>query len=257
VYQSTQCPSFHVVPHGQKSNRRNVWQPCRAPLFPVCQETGGPFKTAGPIWLGPLHDQSVVADAIARLQENSGPSILQTRRNILGLLTVVSEELNVPLYYSLSSICKTLSCAAPPIDYIRAAIINAGYKVSSYHKDPEAIKTDAPNHVLWDVFRCWCKNNHPSISTGDISQGDTDKKKKRKKDNVQKSNVEDEADDEEEHGYKNAREKILSVEPKLVADFTLPEVLKQTKKKQLRFPANPEPNWGPKPKAVGYSRKNE
>lgn len=255
VYQSTQCPSFHIVPHGQKPKNRNVWQPCRAPLYPVCPETGGPFKTAGPIWLGPLHDHGVVLDSIERLEGKQGPQILATRSNLIGLLTVVSEELpDVPLFYTLSNICKTLSCTAPPIDFIRAALINGGYRVSSYHKEPEAIKTDAPNHVLWDIFRCWCKKNQ-SIDDDESVNNKGKRKKRKTKELMNPGDVDDDFDDEEHSP--NSRDKILSIEPKFMADFTLPEVLKQPKKKVRRFPTNPEPNWGPKPKAVGYKQKAE
>ena len=38
--------------------------------------------------------------------------------------------------------------------------MNAGYQVSQFHKCPEAVKTNAPHHVLWDIMRCWIKK-HP------------------------------------------------------------------------------------------------
>ena len=31
----------------------------------------------------------------------------------------------------------------------RSAIVNAGYRVSQFHKDPMAVKTDAPGQVVW------------------------------------------------------------------------------------------------------------
>mmetsp|Transcript_19123 Transcript_19123/g.28641 ORF Transcript_19123/g.28641 Transcript_19123/m.28641 type:complete len:210 (-) Transcript_19123:93-722(-) len=71
VYQSVRCPSYHVVPNGQCSERNiRVIQPTRAPMAGMekCGEAGGPFKTAGPIWLGPLHDGSVIEEAIGRLE---------------------------------------------------------------------------------------------------------------------------------------------------------------------------------------------
>ena len=30
-----------------------------------------------------------------------------------------------------------------------------GYRVSISHTHANAIKTDAPNSVLWDIMRCW------------------------------------------------------------------------------------------------------
>lgn len=42
----------------------------------------------------------------------------------------------------------------------QAALINAGFRVSHQHKEPRAIKTDAPPEVVWDIMRCWVKK-HP------------------------------------------------------------------------------------------------
>lgn len=30
-----------------------------------------------------------------------------------------------------------------------------GYRVSQYHKEPLAIKTDAPNSLLWDIVKTY------------------------------------------------------------------------------------------------------
>jgi hypothetical protein len=37
----------------------------------------------------------------------------------------------------------------------KSALINAGYRVSNFHKDPLAIKTDAPNSIIWDIIRAY------------------------------------------------------------------------------------------------------
>lgn len=36
----------------------------------------------------------------------------------------------------------------------RSAVLNAGYRVSSSHAAPTAIKTNAPSKVIWDIMRC-------------------------------------------------------------------------------------------------------
>jgi hypothetical protein len=33
------------------------------------------------------------------------------------------------------------------MDDIKSALVNAGYRCSAFHKEPSALKTDAPNHV--------------------------------------------------------------------------------------------------------------
>ena len=165
VYQSTRCPSFHIAPHGQNSNNnKNVFQPARAPPAPTCEETGGPFKVAGPIWLAPLHDYDVIDEAVARLELPDGGTIhpLHRKTAIHGLLTVCGEELSdVPLYYTLPDLAHTLRCPCPPTNVFKAALANAGYRMSAYHKEPNALKTDAPNRIIWDIMRAWCKDHPP------------------------------------------------------------------------------------------------
>ena len=169
----------------------------------------------------------VVDTAIQRLESESqhvvpDMSWIATKTRLHGLMTSVSEELNdVPLYYTLPDLCHTLHCECPPLVPVKAALVNAGYKVSAYHKEPQALKTDAPSRVVWDIMRAWCKEHPPKEG-----------RKKSKND---------------EH---DAGKKILAVEPSITVDFTVPEGFDQ-KKKATRYPVNPEKNWGPKPRASG------
>lgn len=46
---------------------------------------------------------------------------------IRGLLASAAEELpDVPLYYSLHDLCRTVRCTAPKAQVFRSALINAG-----------------------------------------------------------------------------------------------------------------------------------
>lgn len=317
VYQSVRCPSFHVIPHGQcAAHNVNIIQPCRSLESGVCVESGGMFKVAGPIWLGPLHDGDVVREAIGRLDhwmddkgvngkngknskdkkeaatttEGDGEGKdsaandkheefkhVKMGKEIHGLLTSVSEELNdVPLYYVLPDLCHTLGCSTPPMKKFKAALINAGYRVSGYHKEPNAVKTDAPNHVVWDILRVWCKEHPPKKN----SKKKMKKKNKRMKKNNRGAAATDGANDtnnanneEVKKGNEDAimtdandseakempistGEKILAIEATTKVDFTIPDELKG-KKRVCRFPMNPEAHWGPKKAASGYKRKPE
>ena len=193
LFQSTQCSSFHVTPIGTNElvshqlnpekypnpggkKLSNVFRNGRGPcdLEPVCDETGASYKIGGPLWIGPLHDLDFVNNVITKLetaQENKGvgPSDdlpifpLHTATTLHGLLVSVSEELpDVPLYYTLTNLCSAVNSCTIPMQSFRAALINAGYRVSAYHKEPQAVKTDAPNHAVWDVVRAWCKNHPPN-----------------------------------------------------------------------------------------------
>ena len=109
-----------------------------------CAETGAAFKIGGPIWSAPIHDAEWVAAALDRVAAECDEHLSTTER-IHGVFTAVSEELmDVPLYYTIPDICKTLHCAAPKLCEVRAALQHAGYRSSQSHRDPDAIKTDAP-----------------------------------------------------------------------------------------------------------------
>jgi tRNA (guanine26-N2/guanine27-N2)-dimethyltransferase len=252
VYQSSHCPTFFTLPHGVLGGKKhNVYQSSR--LVPAkCPETGAAFKIGGPLWLGPLHDPTVVQAALDRLvgnqEEESSTKkeketvdqpttstsktlniqLLATKDRLIGLLSSVREELHdgAPLYYTLPSLCKTLHVTSPPLKSVMAAIHNAGYQVSGYHKEPVAIKTNAPSSVVWDVLRAWAKQYPPTKTPLETS----------------------------------AAHKILAVEPSITVDFTIPKnvawigsgggTTTTHTTGVARFPLNPTKNWGPKPKAT-------
>lgn len=272
VYQSTQCPSYHIVPAGKLGGTKGTaYQPGRMPAIippptsPIvvsnnddygggdnvndgtstttttvlqkhlepkhigsCQETGSTFKIGGPIWIGPMHDPTVVNEAIHRLKTKD-PNLkhITTGDRIHGLLLSCQEEIqSAPLFYRLPDLSRSLNISTPPILKFKAAIQNAGYDISGYHKDPHAIKTNAPNSVIWDILREWVKLNPPKNPAPPNS----------------------------------IASKILSIPSTLQnIDFTIrssssyPTNNKNnTEKKISRFPMNPERNWGPKAAAKGY-----
>lgn len=133
---------------------------------------------------------------------------------VRALMTTVLEELpDVPLYFNLHDVCRTLHCSAPKAEIIKSAIINAGFRASPTHCNPLGIKTDAPWEVIWDIMRCWVAE-HPSKRI-------------------------------ELNSYAG---KLMAKQPVLKADFSraVGAVSEAKKTKQARFLPNPEPNWGPK-----------
>ena len=94
--------------------------------------------------------------------------------------------------------------------------------MSGYHKEPVAIKTDAPDHVVWDIMRAWIEKNP------------------LKKD--------------PEEGSPAAA--ILSKKRTIEVDFALPKGgLGGSTEKVSRFPMNPESHWGPKKMATGKKKE--
>ncbi|CAM9094406.1 unnamed protein product [Hapterophycus canaliculatus] len=218
VHQSLGCGSFFLQPVGKMSN--NNYNPSLTSGDGLCPQTGMRFKVGGPIWSPAMHSQEWVGLLLDRVQQNRGPHPPATRKRIHGMLTSVSEELpDVPLFYSLPDMCSTLHCNSPRMVDMQAALVNAGYRVSQQHKEPQAVKTDAPDGVVWDIMRCWVQK-HPV----------SDKRKTSSPGQV-----------------------ILAREPNHQADFTVPSRLLQ-KKTATRYQQNPEPYWGPKSRATGNKR---
>eukprot|EP00611_Tribonema_gayanum_P013748 TRINITY_DN2495_c0_g1_i1.p1 TRINITY_DN2495_c0_g1~~TRINITY_DN2495_c0_g1_i1.p1 ORF type:complete len:556 (-),score=237.59 TRINITY_DN2495_c0_g1_i1:337-2004(-) len=222
VMQSTTCSSFFVQPMCRTAGN-NLKPAVMIPEAAVCPQTGGHMKLGGPLWTAPIHDEQWVLALLARIERYKGGTPPATAPRIKSMLTTVSEELfDVPLHYNLADICSHLHCTAPPLPTFRAAVINAGYRISAQHKDPGAIKTDAPDDVIWDIMRCWVKT-HPVSA------------KRLKPD--------------------TAAFKILSKEPKHEADFS--PVQGSRLRRVSRFHQNPEPFWGPKSRATGKRKADE
>lgn len=109
------------------------------------------------MWGGPLHDQTFVTDLLAHLKTPENKELYKTHNRMLGMVSVISEELDVPFYYTYSGLSATVRCQTTPLVKFNSALLNAGYQVSSSHCSSKAFKTNAPPSVLWDIIRAWVK----------------------------------------------------------------------------------------------------
>jgi tRNA (guanine26-N2/guanine27-N2)-dimethyltransferase len=274
VYQSTKCPSFKVVPSAVMGGAsKRVFQAGRVPATMTSTSAsaaahdneqqqqqpqqqpqdfeieGDSLKLGGPMWLGRLHDPDVVRAAMDRLQAEPGDgaaavipdvALLATRERMLGLLESCRDELpDVPLYYKLPDLCSTLAMSCIPRRSMESAIVNAGYRVSGYHKEPQAIKTDAPNVVMWDILRTW----HAHVYSKEEEAG------KRKAS----------ADGSVAHQILSTPVATpnISFSPPPPSrrpgdGSSLPSSSEQ-QRRFARFPMNPQPHWGPKARAASSS----
>lgn len=244
VHHSAQCGSFFLQPMAELRPSGTFGHAATtAPI--VCPETGGRIKIGGPYYMAPMHNKEIVNAILSNVQrrldasergssdvaaEGVSPSTsiltaadteklpIPTINRLHGLLTAISEELNdSPFFYLLGDLCSTVRCTTIPLQMFQSALINGGYRVSVTHKEPTAIKTNAPDSVVWDIVRCWCKLYPPTGSS------------KRNKE-------------------ANKTLAILAREPTFIADFTIIDAV-ANRTKALRHPPNPEEGWGPKKRA--------
>lgn len=218
VHQCVQCESFFVQRFGDvvdepKENTKFTLSRVVTP-GPECPECGGRIKIGGPMHTGPLYDPEFVGLCLEACSEdhNQLPGVTSWKK-ITGLLTAISEEhRDLVLYYRLPQLCKGLKLIPVPLRQFRGTLNALGYRVSHFHREPEAIKTDAPNAVVYDLMRLWAEENPPKST---LPQGDIILKK--------------------------------ALTLKRPIEWRTEE--QAPKSKVPRFLPNPEPNWGPKARA--------
>lgn len=221
VFQCVGCGTFHLQQLGKASGasggRVKFSAACGPPVAPECEHCGQRHQLGGPLWAEPIHDLDFVGHVLEAVSAN--PSRFHTSERIRGVLSVVTEELpDVPLYYTLDQLSSTIHCSTPSLLQLRSALLHAGFRVSLSHACKNAVKTDAPASVLWDIMRCWEKE----------------------------CPVKRERLSETSPAFR-----ILSVEPRLQANFTIRDDANPSSRQRglKRFQANPEANWGPRPRA--------
>uniref|UniRef100_A0A8C1EY42 tRNA (guanine(26)-N(2))-dimethyltransferase n=1 Tax=Cyprinus carpio carpio TaxID=630221 RepID=A0A8C1EY42_CYPCA len=192
------------------------------PVGPSCEHCGQRHQLGGPIWAEPIHDITFVQKVLSAVSGN--PTRFRTSKRIEGVLSMVTEELqDIPLYYVLDHLSSTVHCNTPSMLQFRSALLHAGYRVSLSHACKNAVKSDAPAEVLWDIIRCWEKSN--PVKRERLSET-------------------------------SPAHRILSKEPTLQACFEIREDANpQSRKRHLtRFQENPQANWGPKARAKAGGR---
>ncbi|KAF3829382.1 hypothetical protein GH733_003646 [Mirounga leonina] len=221
VFQCVGCGTFHLQRLGKASGasggRVKFSAACGPPVAPECEHCGQRHQLGGPLWAEPLHDLDFVGRVLEAVSTN--PGRFHTSERIRGVLSVITEELpDVPLYYTLDQLSRTIRCSTPSLLQLRSALLHAGFRVSLSHACKNAVKTDAPSSALWDIMRCWGKE----------------------------CPVRRERLSETSPAFR-----ILGVEPRLQADFTIREDANPSSRQRglKRFQANPEANWGPRPRA--------
>ena len=254
IYQCTQCDAFQLQPLGSTNPKHGHSMPPRGPCVGShCEHCGGAHAIAGPIWNRSMVNREFAKELLARVSVGAVPKrkrslitpvekegdagaapkpynpFLTTVPRIRGEVAKALAEVDgVPLFYSLSQMCRNLRCSSPGMVKIEAAITNAGYNFSQSATNPDSIKTDAPVSFLWDIFRQWAL----------LNPRDPTKKLKR-------------PIDENSPAFK-----ILSKAPDATVDFDtgiekIKNARRASREEFVRYQDNPEKYWGPKSRAKG------
>lgn len=111
-----QCDSFRILKLGEFSEPTQRPASLPADLTGTCEECGGRVKIGGPLYIGPIHNQSFVEAALknAKEAERSLPGITQNAK-IIGILSAIQEVCAImPVHFSL----RTLYIYTYPLIYI-------------------------------------------------------------------------------------------------------------------------------------------
>lgn len=161
VLQSPLSHSYFIQPVGSKA--KSTYNPANMTAPGVCAETGVPLKIGGPFWSEPIHKQEIVDKLLERvvsgIDEWKGPTELlpfpvSTAPRLGGMLASIADELkDIPFYYVLPSLASAMQSSTPTHLEFKSALLNAGYRVSGFHHEPNAVKTDAPSNVVSRTLR--------------------------------------------------------------------------------------------------------
>ncbi|RWS28068.1 tRNA (guanine(26)-N(2))-dimethyltransferase-like protein [Leptotrombidium deliense] len=239
IYQCNGCNAFTLQKVGrillkneQSSNveSRYKYSPSSGPVVnKECSHCGHQHTFGGPIWSENLHDFDFVDLLKSRLKQSETLGVkYETQKRLEGMLQVVSEEIDVPLYYTVDNLCRIMHCRAPNSEEIRSAILNAGFRVSYSHANRNSLKTDAPAEIIWDIMRHWIRQNSVDLTS---------------------------------FPEKDAGKIISMKNPTTSISFTLHEFAKPLSKELelSRFQPNPIANWGPGalPRADAVDKRNK
>jgi tRNA (guanine26-N2/guanine27-N2)-dimethyltransferase len=94
--------------------------------------------TAGPLWLGGVHDVAFVSATRQQLTPE-----LDERPKADRLLRRLGNELDIPHHFDQHRLCKLWNRPAGPMDEFLSALESAGYRASRSHYGGTTFKTDA------------------------------------------------------------------------------------------------------------------
>ncbi|WP_435077007.1 tRNA (guanine(26)-N(2))-dimethyltransferase [Halococcus sp. AFM35] len=104
----------------------------------ACPACGGRVRTAGPLWLGRVHDDGF----LARVREGVTAEMGAADR-ARDLLDTLEDELDRPTHYDQHRLCKQWSRSASAMDEFLSRLREAGFAASRAHYGGTAFKTDA------------------------------------------------------------------------------------------------------------------
>ncbi len=114
----------------------------------LCSHCGGPLQTAGPAWIGPLHD----LDFITRMRSLTDEKEFKQACKTLDLM--IAECNGSVGYYSMGTIGRLAHLLGIPAQKKLVDVLQQlGYTAMRTHLEPQAIKTNAPLPEVLEIVK--------------------------------------------------------------------------------------------------------
>ncbi|MCO5549580.1 hypothetical protein L7F22_003052 [Adiantum nelumboides] len=234
VFTCTGCQSYSALPFGRHHENNETrsgkvldkFQPGAGPTIgSSCDQCGSRYHTAGPMWLGQLHDKDFCQEILSIVRGE--PEKFATRSRINGMVGTASEELGTEalFFFTPSRISSFFRCSSPPLLPIVSALLHAGFHVSRSHCQPGSLKTTATRAQIYALWREWIKRN-PVKMEGISTTSPAYRLLTRQESEAEAETAIQWNLDEEHSGAKDVIDGSES-------------------SKGTRYQANPLPNWGP------------
>ena len=249
------CGHKIAQPLGIRNDNKYVYPKLVGQVSSHCQFCGSTFNVAGPMFVGPLHNQKFI-NKILQLNENCDKQTYKTSERIKGMLTLTQSELDsVPFFYNLNHLSSMFKSPPISIDEYSKAVGNMGYKLSLTHAKKNCIKSDIPWEKNLEIIRQWTiKQNKAYVeemrskfeSEGSLNEKITEKLTKLEQDITYSPNLNEKSVGAQILNYLKKQELATDV----AVDFDTSneesdKILKLRKVKMVRYQENPTKNWGP------------
>lgn len=256
TYGCNGCGHKVVQPLGIRNDNKYIYPKLVGQVNSHCQYCGSTHTVAGPMYAGPLHNQTFI-NKILQLNEKSDKEIYKTSERIKGMLTLAQSELNtVPFFYNLNHLNSIFKSPPISIGEYSKAVGNLGYKLSLTHAKKNCIKSDIPWEKNLEIIRQWTiKQNKAYIeemkskleTQGSLNEMITEKLAKLGQDITYSPNLNEKSVGAQILNYFKRKETGTDGN---AIDFDTSndesdKILKLRKVKMVRFQENPTKNWGP------------
>ncbi len=114
-----------------------------------CPECGSGIHTAGPLWLGKIFDEKLLALMERELKKRK----LRNQKTILKMLSMSKDEVEAPpMYYITDKICDKLNLPIPSLIEVMKKLRKAGFQAVPTHFNSRGIRTNAPASVVKEII---------------------------------------------------------------------------------------------------------